>query len=1150
MKKIGKYTAFLGALLLICMTLFLAACDLGFGGGDDAVFSVSVSANDPALGEYTVVGGDSEGGYRSGSLVTVTVSPIEGYTAALRINGEDAVVSGNVCTFTITSDTVIEIVYSYRYRILTSVTGGRGKIEVSAPANGEKYERGEAVSVTVTPEAGYAVGGVTLNGAPIAPDAAGGFWFCIEDTAFITANFTAMHSVTVLNESGKGKVLLNGEEYGGPTYLSDGSEAEIEVVPTAGNRVKAVYANGGLVPLTDGKGTVKILEDTVIEVVYVEYYSVTIVPAAHCTAALDRPPEANGKYAAGTKLFFSVTAEEGYTILSILFNGTPAECVNGGYPLTVEEDVAIEVRTQPLPDERETFTVTVAESDPAMGTVTLGGTPEESGEYAYGTELTLTVRPAEGYDLDYITLNFAIVRPTEGNGVYTYAFSVSGDAEIFVAFKPRPRHTVTVERRGLAEKGVTVTLGAGVYGLLHDGADYADGYFYTGEEVKIAVSLGNGYGGADGTLFYSADRGERKMWLGEKIGFAMGEDDVVYTFFLASPTQPNVRFDLGTEGDPSEYYSYELRGDVYVFTLLKDPVRTDARFAGWTVEVDGEAVPAERTFTVPYSDDRGADVSITAEWIETVTFAAESGHGQVQVIEDGEPTAPASVYDKGSVLTLRITPEENYVAKELRRGSASGEILAKFTGRGPVEYTLTLSGDLTVVAVYARTYSVTIEGGEGKVRLLYRGGSAAAEGRFESGTELLLSAADGFAFRETPDAAGTELVPSSAEDSYFFTVGEEDIAIAVAMLPKLDGVNFPTDRAMSTGAPKQGVWKGAEEGADALTILPHSVLIGDDAVKEISCDGEGGATRYTVTTELGRTYSLSWFGEIRDYILELSDLTETDLRAAETEKRYYVDEELAESARAVWSEPLGGEWVSGGSVLTLGNEEGFLTLSFGGEEAKYLISVPSSACYLIVMEGGKTAYVMTVSGTEIALGGLSFTKGGPQIDPDPQEELPDWDGTGEHMREVTLTDGGTVTAEGTVGGQLSEPNEQSGIVVTVKGDAVLGGFLFRRDAFAYYANGDWSYYRAFDWYECPFPCAFSALSENVYEPAYYVSVGSRISVSVALNGVTLSVGYETYDAGGSPLYTYAAEITLEGTTALTVGFAQNGVCLTGVIVAP
>lgn len=1138
MKRIGKFTAFLGALLLVCMTLFVSACDLGLGADDaGAVFSVSVKVNDPALGSYTLSGADSEGYFRSGDLVTLILSPKEGYAASLTVNGEEVALSGNIYKFQISADTEIGVVYSYRYRILTTVTEGKGKIEVSAPENGEKYFKGEIVSATVTPEEGYALDGVTLNGEEVDLQGAGTFWFSIEDTIFLVARFVKVHAFTVQNEDEKGTVTVNGRECGGPMTFPDGTEVTVEVVPTAGNRVQAVYLNDGLLPLSDGKATVKILSDTVIEVVYVEYFSVTIGERAHCTLTLNRQPEENGKYAAGTELFLTVETEEGYTLLAVLLNGERAERVNGGYAFTVTEDVEIDILTE-LDGETVYYEVKLSQSDPAQGTVSLNGTGEGD-EYAFGTELTLTVRPAEGYDLDYITVNFDIVRPKEGDGVYTYTFTVRGYADIFVSFRPLPRHAVTLERRGLVEKGVTVTLEHGIYGLLHDEADYADGYFYTGEKVRIGVAFGEAYDGAE-LLFYSLDGAPRKRWTGEELEFIMDEEDVSINFFLAPPTWPIVLFDLGMEGDPSEYYRYELRGDVYVFTILKDPMRPKARFEGWSVQINGEPVPAETTFTVPYSDDRGATVSIAAHWVETVTFAIDSGRGKVE-IDGEEPPAFPIVYDKGSVLALRITPEENYVVRELRDGK--GELLAAFTGNGPVECTLTLREDVSARVVYRKTSAVTLVGGEGKVQLLHRDGSAAAEERFESGTELFLAAAEGFTFREIPTAEGTELLPTSEEDKFLFTVGEEDVTISFSVLPKLKGVNFPADRASSTGAPKQGIWTGA----DALTIGQYSIVIGEDPVTEADSTGAGGATKYTLKTESGRTYTLGWFAETQDYVLELIE-TASALRAAGA-KRYYVDGELAESVRAVFSEPLGGEWKSGESVLTLGDEGGFLTLTLDRKGAEYILSVPASACCLVVMEGMETAYVMTAGEKEVTLGGLTYSQSGGTVDPEPQDGLPNWDGTGETMREVTLSDGGTVTVTGTVTGILSPISEQSGLVATVKGGAALNGFLFRRDNFAYFTDSGWSDYQDFDWYDCPLSCEWYVTTGDVYDPAYFIAMGSSCTMSVSLQERTLTVSYSIAGADGGEIFAFTATVHLNFSSALTVGFAQNGVLFSDVDVS-
>lgn len=158
------------------------------------------------------------------------------------------------------------------------------------------------------------------------------------------------------------------------------------------------------------------LEEKVAGVNDVKYTVAVTADAEKGTVELDKTQVALGETAVAT-----VTAKEGWAAAKVEFNGvklTPN--AEGKYEFTGA------IYTNSLVVEfAEDLQYDVTINTPENGTAELSATKAK-----IGTEITITVSPAEGYKVDYVKVNGERIRAVDG----AYKFILSGTTSVEVAF--------------------------------------------------------------------------------------------------------------------------------------------------------------------------------------------------------------------------------------------------------------------------------------------------------------------------------------------------------------------------------------------------------------------------------------------------------------------------------------------------------------------------------------------------------------------------------------------------------------------------------------------------------------------------------------------------------------------------------------------
>ena len=373
------------------------------------------SASAPATAQY-------------GEAVTVKVTPNTGYKfEKLVVNGTTI----NDNTFVMSATNAIVYVYFEKINYNLSVnptTGGSVKLS-SATAT-----YGEDVTVTATPDTGYAFYQIKVNGTPIQGNS---FKMPAEDVT-LTVEFRKIDYAITVNAGEGGTASA-------PASAQYGDEVSFSAQAYTGYMIASFTVNGTSI----GINKFRMPAEPVTIVVTFEKinYPVTV------NAGEGGQATASASAAHYQDLItVNATPDIGYALYQIKVNGDP-----------------IEGNTFNMPSAKVTVEVTFVKIDYTVS-VTAGedGEAEVSKTTAnYGDKITVTATPELGYEVDKILVNDAEINGT------TFDMP-AGNARVEVTFK-----------KALYSISLTCSEGGGA------GVSIPEGYY--GDEVSIPYTAYEGY---------------------------------------------------------------------------------------------------------------------------------------------------------------------------------------------------------------------------------------------------------------------------------------------------------------------------------------------------------------------------------------------------------------------------------------------------------------------------------------------------------------------------------------------------------------------------------------------------------------------------------------------------------------------------------
>ncbi|WP_400202857.1 InlB B-repeat-containing protein [Methanomethylophilus alvi] len=571
----------------------------------------------------------------AGGSVTLTVSPNDGYmVSSVLVNYSEVELSdGKLVLSDIDGNKVVSVTFEeieYTETVTVSV-GDNGTV---SPSGSVVVERGEDLELTITPDDGYRIASVILDGTDVTSE--------VKDSVFILSNVVSGHSVSVVFE----RIVYTVEiSYGvggsvspsGDVPVAYGDDLSITISPDAGYALFSVTLDGDEVT-SEVKDSVYVLSDVTsnhaVRVYFEKFvYTVSISSGMNGTVS----PSGDVPVAYGDDLTISIVPDEGYRISKVTMDGEDVTSSVTGQELVLREvksnhDVTVAF---------EKITYTVAVSSGGHGSVD----PDGDVLVECGDSLTVKIAPDTGYVLKSVIL--------DGIDVTS---SVSG--LVFVLNDVVSDHSVRVEFEVIT---YTVTVTAGENGS----ADPTTSVVEYGKSLKIVFIPEPGYR----TSYLTINGGDRIV-PDDRTNYVIDdiiEDKAVEVFFerddsaYASVSVAIVGH--GTVNGNSDSFKDEvLKESSYTITSVPSEGYRLSK-----VLVDNVEVPTSEG--VYFLNDIARDTAVEVVF-EILMFTVT-----VDVGEHGSCDQQTQAVEYGSDLTFTFTPDSRYAVHSVTVDGVPVEIV-------------------------------------------------------------------------------------------------------------------------------------------------------------------------------------------------------------------------------------------------------------------------------------------------------------------------------------------------------------------------------------------------------------------------------------------------------------------------------------------
>ena len=364
---------------------------------------------DPANGTLTAMMGDYsiETGAAVSAPVTFTVVPDGNYEVKCwTVNGvEQSGATGNTFTYEADSDCTVAVELWGKAQEVTLECGNGGTASVTDPA---RY--GETITVTATPDAGYVVEAIAVQGADDAlyentarANGVQAAEYAI--TAGTTFEITFSRKPVVTFSAANGSLTASGTADGATAnlesggYVDFGSAVTFTAVPNRGYALGGWYVDGEMIAHHDYTYTTAALAGDVS--VEARFAATTDIPVSYAvndaamgtiTAAADGSSFQSGALlAGGQKIVFTAVPAEGCRVKG--WTGLPADAeisadkTTATIPVLTEGAWNVTANLEAIPQ----YTVTIDDTSHGSITAAVDGEPLNSGDTVPdGTQVTFT----------------------------------------------------------------------------------------------------------------------------------------------------------------------------------------------------------------------------------------------------------------------------------------------------------------------------------------------------------------------------------------------------------------------------------------------------------------------------------------------------------------------------------------------------------------------------------------------------------------------------------------------------------------------------------------------------------------------------------------------------------------------------------------
>lgn len=433
--------------------------------------------------------------------------------------------------------------------------------------SGTKIDPGTKLTVRVTADAHYDTGTIQVTGSELDPTDNSFIVGTQDIVVTVTASSLRTRIVNITQtEHQVIHVFQKDTEIASGTAIAEGTELTVSVTADKGYTAGAVSVTGAALNVTtytftvgDTDITVAAAAPTLISV------PITIIQVPHqnLTVRANNKDVASGSLLPyGTTIYITVTPDEGYTAGEIQLTGTE---LSGSRAVIQDQPVTVTIADA----QQQLFTVTIQQIPHQTITVLKGTDPVPSGtNVAYGTSLTATVTPDEGYTAGTIQLTGAVLDMTTNTFIVRQDVVVTASASVLrecaVFFDQTQHQTIQVTVDGT----VYTTDHTFPYGTAYSITIFPDAWFtagsllvdgqkqttpYTGtltKDIRLGAEPANVIREYELTVGLAAQWGNDGSYVPtEKLGYQDWGD---YHFGTISPANILDAFDVKHNGTDSE----------------------------------------------------------------------------------------------------------------------------------------------------------------------------------------------------------------------------------------------------------------------------------------------------------------------------------------------------------------------------------------------------------------------------------------------------------------------------------------------------------------------------------------------------------------------------------------------------------------------
>ena len=520
------------------------------------IYSLSITSIGNGLVSYneTIIReGEKTFSVEEGNSVIMSFTPDAGYRIkSVKVNGVDVslMVSDNKYTIeNINADTSLEVEFEPVLHTLTIISSGFGEVSYNGVSVHDKTQSfnvvdGTSPTITFTPEAGYRIANVKLEGTDVTASVVNNTYTISSISADMTLSvtFEAIPTYTLsVSSSGNGVAYFNNTTIRNKTEIftvNEGTSATLTFTPDAGYRISSVKLNNADVTASVANNSYTISNITVnttlavtFEIIPPTTYTFTISSVGNGSVTYDgntvKGKTSSFTVVEGTNAVVTFSADDGYRLKSVMLDDmdVTSSVANNQYTISnIQANTSLEVVFEAI----STYSLSITAS--GNGSATYNDTSVRGKTQTFtvieGTSATVTFAPDAGYRIANVKLNNTDVTVSVANNSYTIS-NIMANTTLAVTFEVIPPTTYTFTISAAGNGSVT----------------------YDGNTVRGKSSSFTVVEGTNAIVSFSADDGNRLKSV--KLGNIDITSSVVNNQYTISNIQANTSLEVIFEAIPT-----------------------------------------------------------------------------------------------------------------------------------------------------------------------------------------------------------------------------------------------------------------------------------------------------------------------------------------------------------------------------------------------------------------------------------------------------------------------------------------------------------------------------------------------------------------------------------------------------------------------